>query len=266
MIGQYEARSMPGTLYFEAGNPGLELPFIDDADPEVYGKKESASGWVFDGEWGAASGVAEATYRTTLDNDNSNVTAMSDSNDWWFQFTYLHDGTALEASVLTLRHAWDGSRESKLVRFEIDPDPNRTVLYAGNDTDLDEVDPLDGWYIVARDIDRPPSGGSPARYGIHYKAATRSMDAFLGGGLIAADFVTVHDNYDLDNLEIVWSGAGVDRFRDMNITPSITPPPVCGDDAHPYPTTDLSEDCIVNLNDFARLVAHWAECTDLSCD
>jgi len=35
----------------------------------------------------------------------------------------------------------------------------------------------------------------------------------------------------------------------------------CGDYKHPFPVGDLTEDCNVNLMDFALLCEHWLECT-----
>ena len=34
-------------------------------------------------------------------------------------------------------------------------------------------------------------------------------------------------------------------------------PGQCGDENHPYPTGDLNEDCIVNIEDFAILANNW---------
>jgi hypothetical protein len=39
----------------------------------------------------------------------------------------------------------------------------------------------------------------------------------------------------------------------------------CGDDAHPYPVGDFNEDCVVDFNDYALLVANWLICTDVNC-
>jgi len=36
----------------------------------------------------------------------------------------------------------------------------------------------------------------------------------------------------------------------------------CGDFIHPYPAGDFTQDCYVNLADFAILAAHWLDCSD----
>ncbi len=42
--------------------------------------------------------------------------------------------------------------------------------------------------------------------------------------------------------------------------------PYCGDALHPYPQADLTEDCRVNLADFAIMAGQWLLCTAPECD
>jgi hypothetical protein len=42
--------------------------------------------------------------------------------------------------------------------------------------------------------------------------------------------------------------------------------PYCGDAQHPYPPGDLTEDCRVNLTDFAIMAGQWLVCTAPECD
>lgn len=41
---------------------------------------------------------------------------------------------------------------------------------------------------------------------------------------------------------------------------------VCGDVCRPYPTSDLNQDCRVDLADFADMSAEWGDCTSPACD
>lgn len=40
---------------------------------------------------------------------------------------------------------------------------------------------------------------------------------------------------------------------------SVNPEPMCGDEEHPYPISDLNLDCIVNMLDLAMMCEHWLE-------
>ena len=40
----------------------------------------------------------------------------------------------------------------------------------------------------------------------------------------------------------------------------------CGDDCHPYPQYDYTEDCIVNVADLSEFASGWLECTQPACD
>ncbi len=42
--------------------------------------------------------------------------------------------------------------------------------------------------------------------------------------------------------------------------------PVCGDEDHVYPISDVNFDCKVDFLDFKALAAFWLECTDVNCD
>lgn len=42
--------------------------------------------------------------------------------------------------------------------------------------------------------------------------------------------------------------------------------PICGDEDHPFPHGDLSEDCRVNLEDIDLMAANWLQCTAPECD
>jgi hypothetical protein len=53
---------------------------------------------------------------------------------------------------------------------------------------------------------------------------------------------------------------------DMELTAVFTASNTCGDACRPYPTGDLSQDCVVDLLDFAAIANDWMDCTDPSCD
>ena len=59
------------------------------------------------------------------------------------------------------------------------------------------------------------------------------------------------------------NGNSVSYWDDISIEKVIAD--VCGDVLHPYPVGDLTQDCLVNILDFAELAANWMVCTDLNC-
>jgi hypothetical protein len=53
---------------------------------------------------------------------------------------------------------------------------------------------------------------------------------------------------------VAWTGNYVWLYL-MEMTTALEP--ICGDDEHPYPVGDLTEDCVVNFEDFAMLADNW---------
>jgi len=50
--------------------------------------------------------------------------------------------------------------------------------------------------------------------------------------------------------------AGLCYYDNVSVQSNV-PPPLCGDENHPYLEWDLNKDCIVNFADFAMLAANW---------
>ncbi|MFI4912371.1 MAG: hypothetical protein ACIAQZ_11955 [Sedimentisphaeraceae bacterium JB056] len=53
---------------------------------------------------------------------------------------------------------------------------------------------------------------------------------------------------------------------DMTLTAVFVSSNECGDVCRPYPVGDVSFDCVVDLEDFAKVAQDWTDCTDPSCD
>ena len=55
--------------------------------------------------------------------------------------------------------------------------------------------------------------------------------------------------------------------QDRTITAVFVPEvPVCGDVCHPSPPEDLSDNCMIDLEDFSRFADAWLECSAPECD
>jgi len=119
----------------------------------------------------------------------------------------------------------------------------------------------DGWTVVTSGLTFVPWQDIT----IHYKAATQTMDAYLGDTKVASDFTTGHGRYDVSFIQIEWTRGGADSWRQFKLGMGPNLIPTCGDQDHPYPVGDLSKDCRVNLEDFAKLASTWLECTAPEC-
>jgi hypothetical protein len=256
------ALAVPEPNFVDPG-PGLDLPFNNgDAVANGYGKQDSSYGWLFDTWAGTslANTQALARYRPTLKNDSANWTPMAENVDWVFRLTYNHTGpySSSEAAIL-LKYEWDGSRENRMfMLINNGVDENGWTIRAG--------DNAGGWVDVVTGVTIP----AWADITVHYKAGTQTMDAYINGVKVAADFTTGHGRYDVTFLEFRninnGNGEGRDAFRQIKLAQLGQIVAVCGDAAHPILVGDMDQNCLIDLLDLAIFLEEWTACTAPECD
>ncbi len=107
---------------------------------------------------------------------------------------------------------------------------------------------------------------------------TPGIDSYLvlkdeGMTLAAEDFAGacptayMFDHWEIDGL--IYSYESQTTYTptgDASIVAVYTQSNECGDVCRPYPMADATQDCVVDLDDFAILARDWMDCTDPSCD
>ena len=193
---------------FDPAYPGWNVPFTHDLYPgpgDGHGYVTHKVGWAHD-TW-AGYAVASGAFtriESTLGGETTK-TSMQEDKDWIFSATYSHSGTKADENIMYSKYDWDGSNEYRMFKFHCDAAVGTYSLQAG--------DAGGSWYNVVSDL----TFVEWQDITVHYKAGTQTMDAYLGSTQIAWDFTTGHGRYDIDFMQMEWTGAGVDKWRAIRL-------------------------------------------------
>ena len=97
---------------------------------------------------------------------------------------------------------------------------------------------------------------------VHYKSSEPTLDAYLDGTIVAADFSAAHGDYAVDYIELFNNRlyGSRDFFHGIEIG-QLAPyyDGVCGDTYHVPPVGDINLDCVVDFADFALMAENAGE-------
>ena len=222
------------TAGFIGDGPGVNAPFTDSVDPDTYGLIHSGdvSGWEFDGTSGIATGWQYIRYRPTLASDPDNHVAMPDDEDWVFEISLMQE-TAF------------GPEDPWYIKNE---DQDLRIMALGsnvNGTYNIKASNPDNSYTTVAEVSLPL--GQWGHFVAHYKAATETLDAYVNGELVAADFTVQLATVDWVQAE--WQRMGTTYFRDIKLGQFGTAPECSPGDA--------DGDSDVDDDDLSLLLANW---------
>ena len=220
--------------------PGVDAPFLDGLEVDTYGLIHSGelSGWEFDGTGGTAVGMSWIRYRPTQAGETTHR-AMPLDQDWVFEISIRQTGSHNEEAP------WYIKNEDKDLRI-------MTLFCTGTDNwNLLAADSSNNYVAVAENL---VFGQDWADFVIHYKAATETLDAYLNGGLIAADFTV--QLADVDWVQAEWLRKGTTSFRNIKLGQLST--------GQSDVVGDADRDSDVDDDDLSLLLANWGAETDWS--
>jgi len=198
---------------FNNGQPGLRLPFANNGDPDVWGDVIQLGGYTFDTFSGTATSTgAIARYGTTFDgagntsNGATNITSMSELQDWVFAITLSHTGSEFNDQSFVAKTKEGTANEVRLLDL-LNNGANSYTLRAGNNT-LANLGALDTGAEFFHDIV------------VHFKADGLGggvYDAYLNGTQVGFNVVSTSTDHEIDFLQLNTYAGSVDKWRQIRI-------------------------------------------------
>ena len=247
------AEGMAGApVGFASPGPGLDAPLDNDGEPVVYGQKWGEGGaWTYDGD--SASGSVAGSqphlrYKTTLEDDQATPTAMPEDQDWVFEIVLKQTGGFGSDAIFFAKNATETDGQNhRLVMLTSSEGQDNWTWHVGDQ-------PATGWNAVATGL---TLGEDWNTFTTHYKSATRSLDTYQNGELIAEDYAPNHDTFDLRRIQLqALPGGGTSWIRSLAIGQlAVGCPGGCG-------LGDADGDGDVDDDDLSLLLANWGIDTD----
>ena len=207
ILGTVLAFGDPPLVAFPAGSIGLNVPMDDDMAVDGFGVAVFVgNGYTTDGL--AARTLADtntarfARYRPTVEGQGA-FTAMPVNQDWVARVVYKHTG------------AYDNQQVPFYLKHEEDEKRIVSLWNEGGDSWSVRIgNASGGWDIVASQLAMDVYWNT---FLFHYKSATQSIDIYLNNRLLASDQTTGHGRYDVNWVQIEYTGGGTDWIGELRI-------------------------------------------------
>ena len=244
------ATAQPPVAVLDDSAPGLQMLFDDGTSDLQWGFKErwNDTNWDFsDGKITSITDGSWARLRTTPKDDNENVQAMPTETDWVLSMIWTNN-VSTDTTIFAC-FAPGGDMMRLTGANEDHADPGAFNVDGGDGS---------GAYVTQATVEIPV--GQTQTLSLVYEAADGLLDFWIDDTLIAENFQSRTDNYDVYRMQILGGShsPGGDSFDEVKIGPAGDfVPPTCN-------PGDADGDGDVDDDDLSLLLANWGQDVDCS--